>query len=179
MQRLSKGAWTTIFLVAAVAVIPAQVRELPAGWIRAGSKPADYEMAVDAAAGRTGAAAFIKSRTVTPAADGFGTLMQSFTAAEYRGKRLRLSGYVKATGISNWAGLWMRVDGPTGQPLAFDNMQGRPIKGRRIGGATRSSWTCLQLRWTSPLASSSPDPAKRGSTTSSSRSSPATSQQPT
>ena len=129
MQRLSKSAWTTICLLASVAVIAAQVRELPAGWFRAGSKPADYEMAVDASAGRTGPAAFIKARTPTPAADGFGTLMQQFASDQYRGKRLRLSGYVKATGISNWAGLWMRVDGAGTTPLAFDNMQDRPIKG--------------------------------------------------
>ena len=129
MQRLSKSAWTTIWLLASVAVMAAQATDLPAGWIRAGSKPADYEMAVDKSAGRSGAAAFIKARTPTPAADGFGTLMQQFTAAQYHGKRLRLTGYVKAAGISNWAGLWMRVDGPGTAPLAFDNMQGRPIKG--------------------------------------------------
>lgn len=29
----------------------------------------------------------------------------------------------------NGAGLWMRVDSPTPTPLAFDNMQARPIKG--------------------------------------------------
>lgn len=119
-----------ILLFAGVAVMAAQVRDLPAGWIRAGSHPGDYEMAVDPAGGRTGAAAFIKSRTATPAGEGFGTLMQQFTGEEYRGKRLRFSGYVKAAGISNWAGLWMRVDGPAATaPLAFDNMQGRPIKG--------------------------------------------------
>jgi hypothetical protein len=129
MRRLSKSTWILIVLLESVA-IASQARDLPAGWFRAGSNPADYEMAVDPSGGRNGAAAFIKSRTAAPTVDGFGTLMQQFTGEEYRGKRLRLSGYVKASGISNWSGLWMRVDGPDKTtPLAFDNMQGRPIKG--------------------------------------------------
>jgi len=31
--------------------------------------------------------------------------------------------------VSDWAGLWLRVDGPKSEPLAFDNMQERAIKG--------------------------------------------------
>lgn len=130
MRRLSKSACVMLVLVGNMGVMAAQAADLPAGWFRAGSKPADYEMALDPSGGRTRGAAFIKSRTATPAADGFGTLMQQFKAEAYLGKRLRLSGYVKAADISGWAGLWMRVDGPTPtQPLAFDNMQNRPIKG--------------------------------------------------
>jgi len=107
---------------------------LPPGWFRAGDHPAEYEMSLDPKGGRTGkACAFIKGRTASP--QGFGTLMQTFDAADYRGKRLRLSAYVKAAGILDWAGLWMRIDGApapgTQGPamLGFDNMQGRPIKG--------------------------------------------------
>lgn len=112
------------------AMLSAQTRDLPTGWFRAGSKPGDYEMGVDPAGGRTGGAAFIKSKPGTLTPDSFGTAMQQITAAEYRGKRLRLSAYVKAVDVANWAGLWMRVDGqPAASPLAFDNMQNRPIKG--------------------------------------------------
>jgi hypothetical protein len=53
-----------------------------------------------------------------------------FTAAQYVGKRVRLSAWVKSAGVSRWSGLWMRVDGPQRTPsLAFDNMQNRAIKG--------------------------------------------------
>jgi hypothetical protein len=59
--------------------------------------------------------------------------MQMFsteTSAIYRGKRVRFSAHVKSSGVLTWAGLWMRVDGRSGEDsLAFDNMQGRPIKG--------------------------------------------------
>lgn len=46
-----------------------------------------------------------------------------------RGTRLRLTAKVKAQEVSEWAGLWMRVDGVSGPHLAFDNMHDRPIKG--------------------------------------------------
>jgi hypothetical protein len=72
--------------------------------------------------------AFLKAKGDEP---GFGTLMQTIRAANYTGTRVRLSGYVKSDGVTGWAGLWMRVDGAGTQPrpLAFDNMNTRPIKG--------------------------------------------------
>lgn len=60
----------------------------------------------------------------------FGTLMQKFDAAPYRGKRVRFKSLVRvdlAAGEGNWAGLWMRVDLKKGMGY-FDNMQDRPIK---------------------------------------------------
>jgi len=35
-----------------------------------------------------------------------------FKADDYRNKRMRLSAAVKSEGIEDWAGLWMRIDGP-------------------------------------------------------------------
>jgi len=58
----------------------------------------------------------------------WGTLMQTFSAEMYRGKRVRLQARVKTRDISGWAGLWMRVDGPDGIS-AFYNSQDKPIKG--------------------------------------------------
>jgi hypothetical protein len=55
--------------------------------------------------------------------------MQMFDAGQYRGKRLRVTGFVKTLDVVDWAGLWMRVDGAAGQVLAFDNMVNRPIHG--------------------------------------------------
>jgi hypothetical protein len=134
MRRLLAVALIGVPLVAAAATLAAQTGDLPKGWFRAGDHPADYEMGMDPAAVRTGkASATIKGRGQSPA--GFGTLMQSIDAGDYRGKRVRLSGWVKAAGIAQWAGLWMRVDGPAPPgstfpaSLAFDNMQDRPVKG--------------------------------------------------
>jgi hypothetical protein len=55
--------------------------------------------------------------------------MQMFEATRYRGKRVRFSAQVKSEKVTNWCGLWMRVDGRDSRPLAFDNMQDRSISG--------------------------------------------------
>ena len=103
--------------------------ETPKGWFAAGSHPKDYEMSLDRTGAHDGkACAYLKS--IVAETGGFGTLMQMFKADEYRGKRVRMSGYVKAKDASDWAGLWMRVDGAKkDEMLAFDNMQDRAIKG--------------------------------------------------
>jgi hypothetical protein len=100
----------------------------PPGWGAAGSRPQDYEMTVDPSTRLHGKpSAVIRSKAPSP--DGFGTLMQEVSADEYRRKRLRFAADVKASDVSEWAGLWMRVDGRPKQTLAFDNMHERPIKG--------------------------------------------------
>jgi hypothetical protein len=101
-------------------------RRLPHGWRERGDDVPAYEMGADDS-GRFGArCAYLKSRQQTT---GFGTLMQTVRADLYRGKRLRLSGRMKARDVDGWAGLWMRIDGPKGEPLGFDNMQDRPMTG--------------------------------------------------
>ena len=46
----------------------------------------------------------------------------------FKGKTIKLTGYVKTEGVEESAGLWMRIDGD-GKTLAFDNMATRPITG--------------------------------------------------
>jgi flavoprotein len=56
--------------------------------------------------------------------------MQSFQATNYQNKRMRYSAAVKSEEVKEWAGLWMRIDGPVqGKLLGFDNMNNRPITG--------------------------------------------------
>ena len=99
------------------------------GWHMAGSEPAAYEFA--RTGGNVDGAEVVRLRSVAPTAtaEGFGTMMQSITATNYLGSRLRLSGELKAEGVTGWAGLWVRVDGEQGRILAFDNMSDRPITG--------------------------------------------------
>jgi hypothetical protein len=101
--------------------------DVPRGRLLAGSKPTEYQAGVDADQAYLGhGSAFLKSKR--PSVDGFGTLMQSISAEQYRGNSVRLSGLVKSEEVTGWAGLWMRVDKGT-EVLTFDNMQKRPIKG--------------------------------------------------
>ena len=97
-------------------------------WFLAGSHPDSYEIGAKAGAGENkGAAGYIKPLVANP--PGFGTMMQTFAANDFRSKRVRFSAAVKSEGIAGWAALWMRVDGPNNEIQSFDNMSGRPIKG--------------------------------------------------
>ena len=99
----------------------------PQGWYLAGSKPAEYDSGVDKQVQYNAhPSAYLKSKATV--SDGFGTLMQNFSADQYAGKRLRLTAFVRSEGVENWAGLWMRVDKGK-DSVAFDNMQDRPITG--------------------------------------------------
>jgi len=103
--------------------------DLPKGWFKAGSKPGNYHMGVDEGAGRKGNnAATIKSKG--DKAKGFGTLMQNCLPDKFRGKRVRMSGYIKTADVTGWTGFWLRVDKQNSKgTLAFDNMNNRKIKG--------------------------------------------------
>ena len=97
------------------------------GWFLAGSNPSEYEIGVEQSAERNGKVAFLKSKT-SKVKKGFGTIMQTFDAKMYLGKKIKLSGYIKSSDVNEWAGMWMRVDDSRGS-VSFDNMQDRPIKG--------------------------------------------------
>ncbi len=100
---------------------------VPKGWFVAGNTPTAYESGIDTLAAYNGRpSAYLKAKM--PGVEGFGTLMQDFRADHYLGKRVRFSAFVRTEGAQDWAGLWMRVDKESKQ-IAFDNMQGRPIKG--------------------------------------------------
>src|SRR5436190_1556066 len=115
-------------VLASMTVFAVSSEETPKGWFHAGNRPKDYEMSVDREVVHGGkASAHVKS--IAAQTSGFGTLMQTFKAEGFQGKRVRMSGFTRAREVADWAGLWMRVDGAKGKPLAFDNMQQRPIKG--------------------------------------------------
>lgn len=121
----------------------------PAGWHLAGSDPADYIVRTDRgvySGGRSGG--YLGARPEVRAS-GFGTLMQSFRADDYRGKRLRLRASVRLRDVRGWAGLWMRIDGPDDETLGFDNMQSRPLQG------TNDTWRAVQVVLDVPTTSES------------------------
>ncbi len=115
---------TATLFAACVLVVHANV---PRGWHLAGSNPQGFEVGVDAnQTYQNHASAFLKSTQST--VEGFGTLMQSIQAEQYKGKKVRLSGQVKSQEVAGWAGLWMRIDQGK-DVIAFDNMENRSIKG--------------------------------------------------
>ncbi|MGE5360602.1 MAG: hypothetical protein ACM3NQ_16425, partial [Bacteroidales bacterium] len=71
--------------------------------------------------------AFIRSKVPAPKMGG--GLAMVTTPVPYLGKRVRLSAYVKTENVEKAVGLMMSVVGPNGEPLGYDNMGTRPIKG--------------------------------------------------
>lgn len=74
---------------------------------------------------------------IVPQAQSYGALVRrmdanSIAASGYHGKRVRFTAALKTSEVSNWSGLWMRVDGPEKDEreyLSFDNMNNRAIRG--------------------------------------------------
>ncbi|MDP3768651.1 MAG: hypothetical protein Q8S13_11610, partial [Dehalococcoidia bacterium] len=100
----------------------------PVGWLLTGSQDAaqHYALLVDREVRHGGSASgLLRARDNQGSA---GASAQVVRADSYRGKRIRLVGYLRAADVTDWAGLWMRVDGAAnGTP--FDNMQDRPLQG--------------------------------------------------
>jgi len=115
-------AATSIFALAAESLAP-----LPPGWIVAGQSPEMYKAGTDHAQTVTGTGSKYM-HSVGNADKTWGTLMHMFSAEKYRGQRVRLQARIKTKDISDWAGLWMKVDSPGGA-ASFYNSQDKPIKG--------------------------------------------------
>src|SRR5256885_14742311 len=90
--------------------------------------PGEYSVSADGArrdGGKGFAGATIKANVESPRSSAM--LAQSICADAYRGKRVRLSGYLKTIGVNEGtAVLFMRVDGD-GLVLMSDYMQNRPL----------------------------------------------------
>ncbi|RKD92450.1 helix-turn-helix protein [Mangrovibacterium diazotrophicum] len=99
------------------------------GWFLAGSHPKSYVIGLDKTVFKSdGSSAFLESKEDN--IEGFGTLMQRASAEDYRGKRVKMTAYVKSKDVVKWSGMWLRIDSAErGKSLGFDNMQDRPIKG--------------------------------------------------
>jgi hypothetical protein len=100
----------------------------PAGWYKGGNNPQDYTVGLDYIESMTGkASAFIKAKPGL--ISGSAELIQELKADNYRGDRVRLSGYLKVEMVTGWTGIWMRVEDRDGDDLSMDNMENRPVKG--------------------------------------------------
>lgn len=112
--------------------------DLPVGWFIAGNQPDSYEMGIEKGTGlNKGNSATIRS--TAERIEGFGTLMQNVNPSIFRGKKIRMSGYMKTNVQIGSAAFWLRVDqAESTKPLSFDNMNDRPILGN-------TDWTKYEI----------------------------------
>ena len=97
--------WAFVILAAMLLrPVSSTAESVPEGWYIAGSRPNDYTAGTISDAGRHGtASAYLASREEV--VEGFGTLMQEFSAERFLGKRVRMTGYVRAESVEGRAGL--------------------------------------------------------------------------
>lgn len=107
-------------------------------WFKAGDKPSSYVVSFDNSIFQNGEkSSYIES--IKPKINGFGTLMQTCSAEEYLGKKVKMSGFIKTENLSDRVGLWLRIDPiNSNSSKYFDNMGNRPIKGA-------TNWTKYEI----------------------------------
>ncbi len=104
----------------------AMTDDAPKGWIRLGNQPQNYEMSLDREMKHSGKASAHLKFTADKA-EGFGTMMQTFKADAYRGKRVRMSAWMRTENADS-AQFWLRLDGAKSSG-GFDNMDNRAVTG--------------------------------------------------
>ena len=104
------------------------VSGLPSSWKRmSGGKADHYLIYVDSEIKHGGKASASIKFNCGGDQYPWASLGQSIAADEYRGNRVRLSGWLKTVNAGA-ASFWMRIDGEQRQ-LGFDNMSGRAVSG--------------------------------------------------
>lgn len=103
---------------------------VPAPWWVSGTHHANYQAGLlpSASASAYHGSRVVRLRLRAGVADpvGFGTLMQSISAARYLGRRVRFAAAIRTHEVSDWAGLWLRIDTAAGTHQ-IDNMQDRSL----------------------------------------------------
>ncbi len=114
---------------AAATAQPDDPRLAALGW-RTISRPIGHFGArLDEEVRRGGSASATIASSVADAR-GFGALAASAPAAPYRGKRVRMTGWLRTRDAAGGgAALWLRVDDQAGFDVAFDNMYQRSLRG--------------------------------------------------
>ncbi|QOR65957.1 helix-turn-helix transcriptional regulator [Cytobacillus suaedae] len=98
------------------------------GWILSGSHPTCYEMKTDGQVFHTGTKSGLLTSKTKVSEEQFGTMMQSFSAGNWKGKRIKVSCFLKTEDVQK-CGIWCRVDNNSGDVIQFDNMDKRSIQG--------------------------------------------------
>ena len=136
-ERLFRSRWALLALLAALLLLlaasaRAQSSGMP-GWELSSDRAGEFAATLEPMRrpyGQGWAAASLRSLGADPA--GTGALAQSIRADEYRGRRVRLTGWMKTEigRFAGQAGLWVRVDGAR-EVLVADFMTDRAISGAR------------------------------------------------
>ena len=105
----------------------------PVGWFKAGNRYDNYEIGTDNQNAQHGQkSGYIES--VVDTTSGYGVLMQYCNEMNFKGKRVKMTGYIQSIGSdTTLTTMWIRVDDFDKRVTAdFDNMMDRPIIGTKL-----------------------------------------------
>lgn len=128
MKKLSIVAVACAVVTLWSAVVMAE-GSTPKNWDFFGSKPESYVVQADPAQKSAHGNSVSLASKGAVSGTATATLMQTFKADDYRGKRVRFAGYIKGQGVKSWAGLWMRVNDAADKVIVLDNMEKRAFQG--------------------------------------------------
>lgn len=114
-----------------------KTRQVAPGWMVSPDYAEDFDVGVDHSVAHGGkASTYITSKSQATATS-HATIGQRIKADAYRGKRVRLSGFLKTETATGRARLWMRIDSDKGI-LGQDAMNDRALKGT-------NNWSKLEI----------------------------------
>ncbi len=111
---------TGILLPCAHAQVP---DSLPPGW-RGPADTTSFRWQIDRQV-KHGGLSSVRIHSDHASISEVGTVRQVIRADDYRGRRIRLTGYARVADVADFAAVWMRVDGAT--QVELDNMADRPL----------------------------------------------------
>ena len=128
LTNATKSTSLALGISAALLIASAAHAQVPTGWQAVTDNSGEYAVHADGArrsGGQGYAGATIRANVTSPS--GSAMLAQSVRADAFRGKRIRLSGFMKTINVTEGtAVLFMRVDGG-GVVQTSDYMQNRPL----------------------------------------------------
>lgn len=116
------GALAWLLLAAQAAEVAA-----PPGWQLVGY-PEGFEIRLDVDGGRGGTKC-VRIHGREPEEGRWAGVGQIVEADPWQGRRLRLSAWLRAEGVKEWGGLYLRVDDRLRKPMAFGNNRRAPVDG--------------------------------------------------
>lgn len=129
----TSGLWSFVSRACSAFAIVAVAGSVPSGWAIAENGNA-LDVTRDCGEAHGGTCSL---RLASDGGPGFGAVAQRLSAAEYAGRRIVLSGWVKTERAGGTVQFWLRVDAGA-RVVAFDNMGDRPVSGTE-------PWTQYQL----------------------------------
>ena len=97
-----------------------------------------YSVGTDDKTMHNGLKSALMQSTIEDSAE-FCTLMQKVSVNEFKGKRIRMTGYIKSEGTNDTTSMWVRIDDFERMAMTeFDNMWNRPLVGN-------NEWTKCEI----------------------------------